>query len=147
MKQYHQTRLWSNWLICFFFYWLSTLCEMNYHYPYQMDTFIQRKWYSVYVWIDKCGLLLLPSCKDSNNHCSQLNQLKTSNEKKLLKRTNIIFHLNNGRLFISLVTREARKFSLIYCFDKTLHLQIISIFKKFSLWIFLIHWKTDSLLK
>lgn len=74
-----------------------------------------------------CGLLL-PSCKDSNNHCSQLSQLKTvSNEKNYWRETNIIFHLNNVRLLISLVTREARKFSLIYCFDKTLYLQI---FKK-----------------
>ena len=65
------------------------------------------------IWWDWKGVLygeLLPENQmiNSNKYCSQLDQLKAALEKhtELVNRKRIIFHQNNTRLHVSLMTRQ-----------------------------------------
>ena len=66
------------------------------------------------IWWDWKGALyyeLLPENKmiNSNKYCSQLNQLKAALDKKrleLVNRKRIIFHQDNARSHVSLMTRQ-----------------------------------------
>ena len=54
-------------------------------------------------------LLLENQTINSNKYCSQLDQLKVSLDEKrpeLLNRKHIIFHQDNARLHVSLMTRQ-----------------------------------------
>ena len=78
--------------------------------------------------------LLLESQRiNSNRYCSQLDQLKAVlNEKctQLVNRKYIIFHQDNTRPHVSLMTRQkncyslAGKFGFIHCIHQTLYLWI-----------------------
>ena len=89
------------------------------------------------IWWDWKGVLyfvLLPKNQmiNSNKYCSQLDQLKATLDEKhpeLVNRKRIIFHQDNARLHVSLVTDKncyslAAKFWFLHRIHQTLHLQI-----------------------
>ena len=69
---------------------------------------------TLYIWWDWKGVLcyeLLPEKQtiNSNKYCSQLDQLKAALDEKrpeLVNRKRIIFHHDNSRLHVSLMTRQ-----------------------------------------
>ena len=81
--------------------------EMNHHQPHQKKVMLC-------IWWDWKGVLyyeLLPQNQmiSSNKYCSQLDQLKAALNKKrpeLVNRKRIIFHQDNARPHVSLMTRQ-----------------------------------------
>ena len=90
---------------------------------------------------------------ESNKYCSQLDQLKAALNKKhleLVNRKRIIFHQDNARPHVSLMTRQklyslAGKFWFICHIHQTLHLQISIYFGLYKILLrekISIPWKT-----
>ena len=85
--------------------------EMNHHQPHQRLVFIQR---GLCIWWDCKGVLyyeflLENPTINSNKYCSQLDQLKAALDEKrpeLVNRKCMIFHQDNARLRVSLMTRQ-----------------------------------------
>ena len=99
------------------------------------------------IWWNWKGVLyyeLLPENQtiNSNKYCSQLDQLKAAlNEKcpKLVNRKRIIFHQDNARLHVSLMTKQkltawlgSSDSSTIFTRHCTFKFPFISVFTKFS---------------
>ena len=122
------------------------------------------------IWWDWKGVLyyeFLPENQliNSNKCCSQLDQLKAALDKKrpeLVDRKHKIFHQDNTKLHVSLMTRQklfnslAGKFWFIHCIHQTLHLWISIYFDLYKILLMeklSIPWKTvkgtwnNSLLK
>ena len=87
--------------------------EMNHHHqPHQRLVFIQIG--DIMYMVGLKGVFyyeLLPENQtiNSNNYCSQLDQLKAALDKKnpeLVNRKHIIFHQDNARPHVSLMTRQ-----------------------------------------
>ena len=97
------------------------------------------------IWWDCKGILycelLLESQTVNHKYCSQLDQLKaTLNKKhpKLVSRKYIIFHLNNARLHVSLMTRQEllqfdQEVLMHLCIHQTLHLQMSTYFSLYKI--------------
>ena len=87
--------------------------EMNHHQPHQKAGLHPKK-VMLCIWCDWKGVLyyeLLPENEtiNSNKYCSQLDQLKAALDEKhpeLVNRKRIIFHQDNARLHVSLITRQ-----------------------------------------
>ena len=97
--------------------WNGTDCgasEMNHHQPHQRPVFIQRGWCCVYGGIGRESSMMSSFQKTkwlipSNKYCSQLDQLKVALAEKhpeLVNRKRIVFHQDNTRPHVSLMTRE-----------------------------------------
>ena len=108
------------------------------------------------IWWDWKGVLyyeLLPENQmiNSNKYCSQLGQLKAALDEKhpeLVNRKRI-FHKDNARLHVSLMTRQILlqlgKFRFICCIHQTLHLRIsiyLGLYKILLMEKISIPWKT-----
>ena len=86
------------------------------------------------IWWDWRGILyyeflLENQMINSNKHCSQIDQLKATLDKKLpelVNRKHIILHQDKSRLHDSLMTRQNcyNLFWFICCIHQTLHLQM-----------------------
>ena len=94
-----------------------------------------------FIWWDWKGVLyyeLLPENQmiNSNEYCSQLDQLKAAPDEKhpeLVNRKHVTFHQDNTRLHVSLMTRQklfslSGKFWFFHHIHQTLHLQICIYF-------------------
>ena len=85
--------------------------KINYYQPHQRPAFIQRRWWCIYGRIGS-PLLWAPSGKQmihSKKYCFQFDQLKAALKEKnlvLVNRKHIVFHQDNARLHISLMTRQ-----------------------------------------
>ena len=86
--------------------------EMNHHQPHQRPLHPEKV--TLCVWWEWKGLLyyeLLPENQtiNFNKYCSQLDQLKAALDEKrpeLVNRKCIIFHQDNARPHVSLMTRQ-----------------------------------------
>ena len=100
----------------------------------------------VYIWWDWKVVLyyeLLPENQtiNSNKYCSQLDQMKAALDEKRLELVNkkcIIFHQDNARPHVSLMTRQkllqlAWKFWFIHGMHQTLHLCISISFSLYKI--------------
>ena len=110
------------------------------------------------IWWDWKGVLyyelLLENQKiNSNKYCSQLDEVKAALDRKCpesVNRKHIIFHQDNARLHISLMTRQngyslAGKFWFIRRIHQTLHLRISTYFSLYKILLMEkipIPWKT-----
>ena len=91
--------------------------EKNHHQPHQRLVFIQRMRCCIYGGIERFyyELLLKNQMINSKKYSSQLDQLKAALDEKCLEfisRKCVIFHQDNIRLHVSLMTR--RKLVKIY---------------------------------
>ena len=82
----------------------------NHCQPHQRLVFIQRRW-CVYVGLEVSPLLWAPFGKpiSSNKYCSHIDQVKATLDRKCLESVNrkcIIFHQDNSRPHVSLMTRQ-----------------------------------------
>ena len=86
--------------------------EMNHHQPHRRPVFITKK-VMLCIWWDWKGVLydelLLENQRINSKYFSQLDQLKTALDEKrleLVNRKHIIFHQDNSRQHVSLMTRQ-----------------------------------------
>ena len=87
--------------------------KMNHHQPHQRPGFLPKKVMLYILWDWKRvlyhKLLLENQTINSNKYCSQLDQLKAALDEKrpeLVNRERIIFHQDNARPHVSLMTRQ-----------------------------------------
>ena len=120
-------------------------CKMNHQQPHQRPIFLQRRWCYIYGWIGREFSIMSSFWK--TNHFQQVLPPVRPTESNIwqkcpesVNRKCIMFHKDNSRLHVSLMTRQnsyllAGKFWFTHYIHQTLHLQIFIYFSLYKIFL------------